>query len=719
MSGFDGINSFGSLTTQNGVKLKFKDFDANGDGKITKEEYDKVLKDMNLDTVDLSTNDKNKDNVLSEDEFALWEQKIAMQDAVNNLAGTISKDFANDVTGIATITIALKEYIDEYASKYTGKDVAKMSEDFAKILPKKYETLKANIQENSNNTIKSTVLENMYNEILKSDSNITETAAKSIAKALDTEATKFIKEYKGINLEADLKTHLNAYMNQTDADKLKTAADTFKQKAGTFGNMIDSSELKQLKEYATEFLTAAVEAGVTIKLGGTNIRTTAAIKTALAKYSDGDELKSAIEDAIKNLSTKSLKDNLIAEGNAKATEIENKKFTDIKGSSYQVNAGKIDYSKIEGYFDGSNITVKKKKKTAKLKESVRSQLAERLENSLKPQMKQQIQQMLEAKGIPFEKIEQVFENIYNTSFTEVFNTDGMVSSKHKTWFKKGKASVNVKDFVNQFITTFNTNIEKAITSMNASDKDMDTIDLDFSQAGKDENGNAIKDETTGQDLSTLYASGKTITTQKHGADYYVSVAEKMVDRMKSQMLAKAKAMCTANGVEFDESVFNTMFNNAKSIAVNAAVTGITSKGKAWGATAGGTAGYGVGAAGAIGAATATSTYAGLSLSAIGTITGSTSTIGAISAGSAVGLSAGAGATSSILGISVASSAVPVIGWAAAGLGVVSALALGFLGNGHHSQSTLNTRTLLDTFAEQFKQNYTNWVNEEADKTKNK
>ena len=72
MSGFDGINSFGSLTTQNGVKLKFKDFDADGDGKITKEEYDKVLKDMNLDTVDLSTNDKNKDNVLSEEEFALW-----------------------------------------------------------------------------------------------------------------------------------------------------------------------------------------------------------------------------------------------------------------------------------------------------------------------------------------------------------------------------------------------------------------------------------------------------------------------------------------------------------------------------------------------------------------------------------------------------------------------------------------------------------------------
>ncbi len=698
MSGFDGINSFGSLTTQNGVKLKFKDFDANGDGKITKEEYDKVLKDMNLDTVDLSTNDKNKDNVLSEDEFALWEQKIAMQDAVNNLAGTISKDFANDVTGIATITTALKEYIDEYASKYTGKDVAKMSEDFAKTLPKKYETLKANIQENSNNTIKSTVLENMYNEILKSDSNITETAAKSIAKALDTEATKFIKEYKGTNLEADLKTHLNAYMNQTDADKLKTAADTFKQKAGTFGNMIDSSELKQLKEYATEFLTAAVEAGVTIKLGGTNIRTTAAIKTALAKYSDGDELKSAIEDAIKNLSTKSLKDNLIAEGNAKATEIENKKFTDIKGSSYQINAGKIDYSKVDSrYFNGGEIYQRGKGWNGSRDKAYNEGYEILTSDNLKSQIKSQIETMLKEKGISFDKIEQVFENVYNLSAQEVLNSDGMITGRGARGLSsKGKASINVKTMVDNFVTTFNTNIEKAITSMNASDKDMDTIDLDFSQAGKDENGNVIKDETTGEDLSKLYASGRTITTRKHGADYYVSVAEKMVDRMKSQMLAKAKAMCTANGVEFDESVFNTMFNNAKSIAVNAAVTGVSASGKSFGGVAAST-----GAAGATGAAT----MAGVTIGA--------GYAGAVSAGVTLGATSISGAFAEI----AAFAPTGPVGWIVGGVAAV-ATAVGLIGFGHHSESSLNTRTLLDTFAEQFKQNYSNWVDEEAKKTKN-
>jgi hypothetical protein len=39
------------------------------------------------------------------------------------------------------------------------------------------------------------------------------------------------------------------------------------------------------------------------------------------------------------------------------------------------------------------------------------------------------------------------------------------------------------------------------------------------------------------------------------------------------MLTKAKAMCTANGVKFDESVFTSMFNSAKSLAVASAATG--------------------------------------------------------------------------------------------------------------------------------------------------
>ena len=236
---------------------------------------------------------------------------------------------------------------------------------------------------------------------------------------------------------------------------------------------------------------------------------------------------------------------------------------------------------------------------------------------------------------------------------------------------KGKAYINVKTMIDNFVTTFNKNITKAVDEMNKSSKDMDTIDIDYSQAGKDENGNAIKDETTGEDLSTLYATGKTITTRKHGADYYVSIAEKMVDRMKSQMLKKARAMCSANGVEFDEKAFQSMFDNAKLIAVNAAVTGMDSDGKSFG-----------GVAGTVGKST-------------GIVGGS-----ALAAGAAV-------------------SAVPVAGWVAGGAIVVGSILSSVIGSGHHSESTLNTRTLLDTFAENFKQNYSNWVETEANKAKKK
>ena len=182
--------------------------------------------------------------------------------------------------------------------------------------------------------------------------------------------------------------------------------------------------------------------------------------------------------------------------------------------------------------------------------------------------------MLKAQGVAFDKIATVFENVYNQTAQDVLNSDGMITGRGARGLSsKGKAYINVKTMLDTFATTFNTNITKAIDEMNASNKDMDTIDIDYSQAGKDENGNAITDAASGENLSTLYASGKDMTTEGYGKDYYQSTAEQMVERMKSQMLTKAKAMCTANGVEFDESVFNTMFNNAKSIAVNSAVSG--------------------------------------------------------------------------------------------------------------------------------------------------
>ena len=690
MSGFSGINQFGSLTTQSGQRLTFKDFDKDGDGKITQEEYDTVMNEMKLDSVELSSVDKNSDKEISEDEFAQWEQKIQMQDKVNALAGTINKDFAGKSEYISQVTAELKDCIGEFANDYQG-DISKMAQHFTEsnYLQAQYQYIKTKILRNTPDTIKSNVLDEIYTDLTaptvdsreESGESMPADTAKRIAKELEAEADKFIKAYKGENLQTDLKAHLEEYMNKSDAEKLKDAADAFNTGANSFGAMIDNgADLKQLKEYAKEFLLAALDKGVTVKLGGTTIKTEAAITTALKKFSDGDELKAAMEEVIAGLNTETLKNTLIKEEEIKAQEAADKAFTDIKGDAYKVDPSLIDYSSIDGYFNNGEI-YERGKGWGGSRDKAYAKGQEVLNNSnLKSQMKAQIESMLEAKGIPFEKIETVFENIYNQSVADTLNAEGMITGRGARGLsKKGKAYINIKNMVDSFVNTFNTNIAKAIDEMNASDKDMDTIDLDYTQAGKDENGNPITQD--GVDISTLYASGKTLTTKKKGEDYYVSLAEKMIDNMKSQLLKKAKAMCDSNGVTFDNKVFDTMFNNAKSIAINKGVTGVNAEGASvsFGGIAAGT---GAGVAGGVAHAAIT-----------------------VAAAKAGGL---AGSFGGPAGIAIG-----------AGIGAIVGGIASLFGSGNHSSCTLDTKTLLDTLTNEFKTNYTAWVEAEAAEAKNK
>ena len=569
MSGFSGINQFGSLTTQSGQRLTFKDFDKDGDGKITQEEYDTVMNEMKLDSVELSSVDKNGDKEISEDEFAQWEQKTQMQTAVNDMAGTISKDFAGKTQYLAEVTTALKEYIEEFAASYIG-DISGMAEAFKAALPAKYEEIKSNAVSNDPDTVKSNVLDEIYTDLTaptvdsreESGESMPADTAKRIAKELEAEADKFIKGYNGENLQTDLKAHLEEYMNKSDAEKLKDAVDAFNTGANSFGAMIDNgADLKQLKEYAKEFLLAALDKGVTVKLGGTAIKTEAAITTALKKFSDGDELKAAMEEVIAGLNTETLKNTLIKEEEIKAQEAADKAFTDIKGDAYKVDASLIDYSGISGYYENTQIHERGKgwggsrnKAYAKGEELLNNE-------SLKSQMKAQLQSMLEEKGISFNKIANIFENVYTQSVADTLNAEGMITGRGARGLSsKGHAYLNTKDCVDAFINTFNTNIVKTIDEMNGSNKDMDLWDIDYTQAVTDENGNVD------QEMLNAIQDGDTVT--KIGRkDSGKEAAEKMIYRLHSTMLMKAKAMCDANGVEFDLTVFNTMFNNAKSSAV--------------------------------------------------------------------------------------------------------------------------------------------------------
>lgn len=561
MAGFEAINNFGSLTV-NGKTIKFEDFDKDQNGEISTEEYNNLLNEIKLDAVELSTIDKNNDQILSTEEFANWEQKIQMQEAVNNMAKTISRDFTGRTQYLQEVQTELKNFIEEFAANYTG-DEKDLVTAFKEALPEKYKEIKTNVLANDPTTIKSQVLDNIYTELTNPTDTraaLPNSAAKRIANDLEKEADNFIKNYQGNSLNADLKAHLERFINSSDKEILADAAADFKAGTEALGPFYDSNDLAVVKEYATDLLQAAVDKGVSINLGGVNIKTTAAIATALKKFDNAQELLDAINNALESLNGASRQEAIIKEEQAKAEEAANKLFAEAKGSEYAVDNSLIDYSKIDKrYFEEDGQIYERGRGWSGSREKAMKEGLEILNSdAMKSQIKAQIENMLKEKGIPFENVANIFENVYAQTAQDTLNADGMITGRGARGFSsRGKAYINVKNMCDTFVTNFNTNIAKAIDEMNASNTDMDMMDLDYNAMNTDKNGNPIKN---GVDFAELYTSEKTINVR-------AKVGEKLVDNMKDQMLTKARTMCEANGVEFDDNVFETMFNNAKYTAL--------------------------------------------------------------------------------------------------------------------------------------------------------
>ena len=173
--------------------------------------------------------------------------------------------------------------------------------------------------------------------------------------------------------------------------------------------------------------------------------------------------------------------------------------------------------------------------------------------------------MLASKGISFEKVEEVFENVYNQTVIETLNAESMITGRGARGFSsKGEACIDVKTLCDTFVTNFNANMTKAIDEMNSSNTDMDLIDLDFDELNeiKDKDGNPVKSEI---DFAASYANG----TKIEGSPLDIKFkARHVVHKMQAQLLNKARNMCNANGVEFDKAIFDTIFNNASATALS-------------------------------------------------------------------------------------------------------------------------------------------------------
>lgn len=135
----------GDFTISIGKTFTFKDFDLNNDEKITQEEYNQVLKDNKIDSIELSNGSNENIQILSENDLKKYEQKMKMKKYVKELDSTISRDFIGQNSKyITTIKSLLNDYLDNYASTYKN-DISNMSNNFKKTLDAKYQELKSAI----------------------------------------------------------------------------------------------------------------------------------------------------------------------------------------------------------------------------------------------------------------------------------------------------------------------------------------------------------------------------------------------------------------------------------------------------------------------------------------------------------------------------------------------------------------------------------------------
>lgn len=574
MTDFSGVNQFGSITTQNGYKLSFKDLDVNGDGEVTESEFKSVMETVETDSVELSTgNTTEEEQTLTDEQVLDYEIDAGIQQSLNDLMGQISVDFTGTNADLGNEMIAaLKEFAETFKAEYIG-DVSLMLEEFKAQLPEKYEELKAELLPDDQSSIKSEVLESVLANIQGSSSisSLTADTAKSViqtlGKKLETLADKFISNYTGDNLEEDLTNYLTSKLSASDAEKMSDAVNKYRNIYNNLGVYVDSGEFNTLKDSVREFFGEALSNGLTLRMNGVNVASEAAIETLLKKYTDAESLNADMEALIDSLSTDTMLQSVVAEKQAEQTQKAESAFQNLTGEDVKVDTSLsgIDYSQIPGYYE--NATIKSRRRGVKGLAQAQDEARNLLETTLKDQLKTQLTEKLEAKGVPFEKMETVFETAFNQACSNAVGN--CVNPRSNFFFNFSKSTYNVQDLVNTFTTQFNEIISTTIDEMNASNTDMDIQDIDYTQAITDDNGNV------NPLLQDALETGTTLATRvsRRNADQYEELANDMINKLKSTMLAKSMAMCEANGIEFDNEAFNNVFSNAQTIAV----TGSTSE----------------------------------------------------------------------------------------------------------------------------------------------
>lgn len=131
---------FGSLTGVNGQKVDWdtlKKYDANQDGAIDAVEYHAMLKEMDPDgfkgITAFGTMNANGDKIITEEEFKVMEQKVAMAEYVDKLFEDLASASGLTASYQNAVTAYLKFYAEEFVKEYPD-NVDEMSNAFKQDL---------------------------------------------------------------------------------------------------------------------------------------------------------------------------------------------------------------------------------------------------------------------------------------------------------------------------------------------------------------------------------------------------------------------------------------------------------------------------------------------------------------------------------------------------------------------------------------------------------
>ena len=145
---FTGIYQFGSITTRNGQIFKLEDLDTDGDGKISQQEFMFIQKELGMDTLELSGEEKKGEKQISDEEYITWAFEMRMSNALNGVISQVATDFIGaNAQYSSEIVSELRQFLSDFKAEYksSGEDLALMADKFEEALPAKYEEIKENI----------------------------------------------------------------------------------------------------------------------------------------------------------------------------------------------------------------------------------------------------------------------------------------------------------------------------------------------------------------------------------------------------------------------------------------------------------------------------------------------------------------------------------------------------------------------------------------------